>query len=159
MPKRISRPLLGALFLAGLAPISHASEQPTLQERMTSDEFRAAELDKLSPEALKRLNDWLAAHPTTVTKVVTASNKPVFYPNDAARERIESRIDGVFTGWTGKTVFKLQNGQEWTQVESGRFDGGKLHNPKVKLEPTMSGGWLMFVSGCDCNNLRVERTK
>ena len=29
---------------------------------------------------------------------------------------IESRIDGEFTGWTGQTVFKLQNGQYWQQV-------------------------------------------
>ena len=149
--------ILGTLALA--ASSAGATEQPTLQERMSKEEFHAAELDKLSPEALKRLDDWLAAHPLTVTKLVTPSNKPVFYTDDAPRERIESRIDGVFTGWSGKTVFKLQNGQEWTQSQAGRYDGGKLHNPKVKLEPTMSGNWLLFVSGCDCDSLRVERTK
>lgn len=149
--------ILGILVLA--ASSAGAIEPPTLRERMSKEEFHAAELDKLSPEALKRLDDWLAAHPLTVTKLVTPSNKPVFYTDDAPRERIESRIDGVFTGWAGKTVFKLQNGQEWTQSQAGRYDGGKLHNPKVKLEPTMSGNWLLFVSGCDCDSLRVERTK
>jgi len=138
---------------------AYATETPTLQERMSKEEFHAAELDKLTPDALKRLNDWLAAHPVTVTKLVTSSNKPVFYADDAPRERIETRIDGVFTGWTGKTVFKLQNGQEWTQSQAGRYDGGKLHNPKVKLEPMISGNWLLFVSGCDCDSLRVERSK
>ena len=151
--------ILGILALAFAASSAGATEPPTLRERMSKEEFHAAELDKLSPEALKRLDDWLAAHPLTVTKLVTPSNKPVFYTDDAPRERIESRIDGVFTGWAGKTVFKLQNGQEWTQSQAGRYDGGKLHNPKVKLEPTMSGNWLLFVSGCDCDSLRVERTK
>jgi len=148
-----------ALGIALACGGASAAEQPALQERMSKEEFHAAELDKLSPEALKRLNDWLAAHPVTVTKLVTPSNKPIFYADDAPRERIETRIDGVFTGWTGKTVFKLQNGQEWTQSQAGRYDGGKLHNPKVKLEPTMSGNWLLFVSGCDCDSLRVERSK
>ncbi|HEX7914670.1 hypothetical protein [Rudaea sp.] len=148
-----------ALGIASACSGATAAEQPTLQERMSKEEFHAAELDKLSPDALKRLNDWLAAHPVTVTKLVTPSNKPVFYTEDTPRERIETRIDGLFTGWAGKTVFKLQNGQEWTQVDSGRCAGGKLHDPKVKIEPAMGGSWLLFVSGNDCDGLHVERTK
>jgi len=146
-------------LIVGLLPSSRAAEAPTLQERMSKEEFHAAELDKLSPAALRRLDDWLAAHPLTVTRLVTPSNKPVFYADGAPRERIETRIDGVFTGWTGKTVFKLQNGQEWTQAESSRCAGGKLHNPKVKLEPAMGNSWLLFVSGNDCDALHVERSK
>ena len=56
-------------------------------------------------------------------------------------------------------MFKLQNGQEWTQTDSGRCAGGKLHNPKVRIEPAMGSHWLLFVAGNDCDGLHVERSK
>jgi hypothetical protein len=142
------------------ANICRAAEPPTLQERMSKEEFHAAELDKLSPEALKRLNDWLAAHPVTVTvkETVSPSGKPVFYPESAKREKVESRIVGAFTGWNGNTAFKLDNGQEWVQAESGRYGVRKIEHPRVRIEPMMLGSWLMTIDGCECR-LRVERTK
>lgn len=156
----VFRTMSAIAALIGFAACANAAEPPTLQERMSKEEFHAAELDKLSPEALKRLNDWLAAHATTVTvkEVVTPAGKPVFYPDKAPRERIDSHIAGTFAGWSGKTVFKLENGQEWAQAESGRYGIRGIDHPKVKIEPMMLGSWLMTVAGCECE-LRVERVK
>jgi hypothetical protein len=142
------------LFVAAASAV-----EPTLEERMSKSDFHAAGLDKLSPEELKSLNDWLQGHQatTTITKLVSPSGKPVFYANEN-REAIESRIDGKFTGWYGKTVFKLENGQEWTQAESGQTSPGKYDHPKVKIKPMLLGSWLMYVEPCGCD-VRVERTK
>ncbi|MEP6940501.1 MAG: hypothetical protein ABI846_12125 [Rudaea sp.] len=136
-----------------------AGETSTLEERMSKGDFHAAGLDKLTPTELKTLNDWLAKHEATtvVTKIVTEGGKPAFYV-DQAREPVESRIDGKFIGWYGKTVFKLENGQEWTQTESGQFTNGKYDHPKVRIKPMLLGSWLMFVEPCGCS-IRVERTK
>lgn len=125
---------------------------------MSKEDFHAAELDKLSPDALRRLNDWLAARPTTVKEVVSPSGKPVFYSESAKREKIESRIVGPFSGWSGNTAFRLDNGQEWVQAESGRRGVHRIDHPKVKIEPMMLGSWLMTIQGCGCE-LRVERVK
>ena len=150
-----------ALVLALLtsATALAAAETSTLEERMSKGDFHAAGLDKLTPAELKTLNDWLAGHQATtvVTKVVTESGKPAFYV-DQAKEPVESRIDGKFIGWYGKTVFKLENGQEWTQTESGQFSNGKYDHPKVRIKPMLLGSWLMFVEPCGCS-IRVERTK
>jgi hypothetical protein len=144
-----------ALLLMGAAS---AAEFSTLEERMSQAQFHAAGLDKLSPEELKTLNDWLRGHETVTTKVVTQSGQPLFYPKASEREVVESRIDGTFSGWLGHSVFRLENGQEWTQAESGTFSNGKYDHPKVKVKPMLMGNWLMYVEPCGCS-LRVERTK
>ena len=146
---------LAFVLIAGIA----AAQTSTLEERMSQGDFHAAGLDKLSPTELKALNDWLAAHQTTtvVTKVVSESGKPAFY-TDEERKPVESRIAGKFSGWYGKSVFVLENGQEWTQTESGSFSNGKYDHPKVKIKPMILGSWLMYVEPCGCS-VRVERTK
>ena len=144
-------------LLAGLACAAGFS---SLEERMSQSEFHAAGLDKLSPNELKTLDDWLRTHNAVVTTVVTTtpSGQPVFYPQDSDRETVESHIDGSFSGWRGHSVFKLENGQEWTQAESGSTDCGKADHPKVKIKPMLLGSWLMYVSSCG-DSLRVTRTK
>lgn len=151
-----------ALFL--LVAVSAASAQtqptpsPTLEERMSQAEFRAAGLDKLSPQELQQLNGWLDAHGGSTVKYVSASGAPVFYPDDGSRDTITQHIVGTFNGWRGHTVFTLDNGQEWRQAESGVRDTGKIANPEVRIKPMLLGSWLMYVDGCGCS-VRVERVK
>jgi hypothetical protein len=151
---------LSTAVLALLAGTALATGFSSLEERMSQSEFRAAGLDKLSPDELKSLDDWLRTHNAVVTTVVTTtpSGEPVFYPRDSDREAVQSRIDGIFTGWRGHTVFKLENGQEWTQQESGSFDNGKYDHPAVKIKPMILGSWLLSVESCGCS-VRVTRTK
>ncbi|TLY50953.1 MAG: hypothetical protein E6K53_08935, partial [Gammaproteobacteria bacterium] len=106
------------------------------------------------------LNDWLAAHQatTTITKVVTPSGKPVFETDTGERTAIETRIAGTFGGWYGKTRFVMENGQEWTQAESGQFSNGRYDHPAVRIKPMLLGSWLMSIPACGCD-VRVERTK
>ena len=154
MPKLTATAL--AILLTGAAS---AAEFSSLEERMSQSQFHAAGLDKLTPGELKNLNDWLRGHAaTTTTKVVTPTGEPVFYPSDSKREIVESRIDGKFSGWRGHTVFRLENGQEWKQAESGSFTNGKYDHPKVRVKPMILGSWLMSIEACGCS-LRVSRIK
>jgi hypothetical protein len=130
----------------------------SLEERMSQSEFHAAGLDRLSPAELNALNEWLRAHNATTTTLVTPSGQPVFYASDADREVVQDRIDGSFSGWRGHSVFKLENGQEWTQAESGSSACGKAEHPKVKIKPMLLGSWLMYVESCS-ESVRVTRTK
>jgi hypothetical protein len=149
------------LFLASaaLAAGAGAAEFSSLEERMSQAEFHAAGLDKLKPEELKALNSWLREHNmASAPTYVTPSGQPVFYPSESERQVIETRIDGTFTGWYGHTVFTLENGQQWTQNESGSFGAGKYDHPAVKVKPMMFDSWLMYVEPCGCS-VRVKRTK
>ncbi|HZP65217.1 MAG TPA: hypothetical protein VFB32_02820 [Rudaea sp.] len=125
---------------------------------MSQSEFHAAGLDKLTPDELKALNEWLRTHSASTPTYVTPSGQPVFYPKESERTTIETRIDGHFSGWYGHSVFKLENGQEWTQAESGSYTFGPVDHPKVKIKPMLIGSWLMYVEPCGCS-VRVDRTK
>jgi len=125
---------------------------------MSQAELRAAGLDQLSPEQLKYLNEWLRTHGGAGGPAVGPGGVPMFYADDSARDTVEGHIDGPFLGWRGKTVFKLDNGQEWQQAESGMFDAGKMNSPAVRIKPMILGSWLMYVDGCGCS-VRVQRIK
>jgi hypothetical protein len=141
------------------AAVAGAQTQPaTLEERMSQAELRASGLDRLSPEELKYLNEWLRTHGAGSAQMVMQGGQPVFYPDTSSRETVESHIVGLFTGWRGHTVFKLDNGQEWKQAESGAYDAGKFQDPVVRVKPMLLGSWLMYVEGCGCS-VRVQRVK
>ena len=131
---------------------------PSLEERMSQAEFHAAGLDKLSPDELAQLNAWLGAHGGATTKYVTASGAPLFYPDSAEREAIDTHLVGTFEGWRGHTVFTLDNGQQWQQAESGSFSYNAIQQAKVKIKPMLLGSWLMYVESCGCS-VRVNRIK
>ncbi|MFA7320335.1 MAG: hypothetical protein WC000_02600 [Dokdonella sp.] len=153
------------LILAALLAIPFAgslfaqSQAPTLEERMSQQEFTASGLDKLSPEQLKYLNDWIQS------KGVSEIGAPIrhhdgtvtFYTDDESREVIESAISGEFNGWKGNTRVTLENGQIWQQSESGR-GGFRMQSPNVTIKPMIMGSWLMNIDGCDCE-MRVRRIK
>jgi len=140
--------------------LAQAAEFSSLEERMSRTDFQAAGLDKLSPDELKTLNDWLSRHGFVEGDPVATrpGAKPEFYPDQLAREAVESRIQGEFNGWRGKTRFTLENGQIWEQAESGMKGDVHLDNPAVKVKPMLFGSWLMAVDGCGCS-VRVRRVK
>jgi hypothetical protein len=149
-----------AVALGLIATFACASGFSSLEERMSQADFHAAGLDKLSPDELKALNAWLAAHTGAATPTyVTPSGQPVFYPHQSERGEIAAHIVGPFSGWRGQTVFTLDNGQKWKQAESGSYDCGKFENPAVTIKPMMMGSWLMYVEPCRNQSIRVTRVK
>ena len=66
---------------------------------------------------------------------------------------IESRIVGDFTGWRGKSVFLLENGQRWQMANAGNYYSPTLKNPAVKITPAALGAYWMMIEGV---NQRVK---
>jgi hypothetical protein len=151
---------LSAAVLSLIAGMAQAAGFSSLEERMSQNEFHAAGLDKLGPDELRALNEWLRTHNSVVTTVVTtnASGEAVFYPKDTDRETVESHIDGKFSGWRGSTTIRLENGQEWTQTETAGMACGSSDHASVKIKPMVLGSWLAYVSSCG-DSVRVTRTK
>lgn len=155
-PRRLILSLLLALPLCGLSV--QAQQTDGLQQRMSSDEFKAAGLDKLSPQELASLDQWLSTHRKVTTKVVDASGKPVFYADKATRSKINAHIVGHFSGWHGHDQFTLDNGQVWQQTSSDAPSCMSSDNPVVKIKPSLMSSWLMYVDGCN-GDTHVERVR
>lgn len=150
--------LAALLTLPLAAPPVRAQQAQGLQQRMSAADFKAAGLDKLSPQELAHLDAWLAAHPLVKTRMVSSSGKPVFYADTSKRHRFKAHIAGRFNGWQGQSEYTLDNGQIWKQGPSDDVPSCMSgDNPAVLLKPSLFDSWLMYVDGCD-GDARVERT-
>ncbi|WP_147653634.1 hypothetical protein [Vulcaniibacterium gelatinicum] len=145
------------LLLAALAlPLSAQQGNRPIEQEMTPEQFKAAGLDKLTPEELANLNAWLGRKLDAETSQAVAQERQRL---DTERTRsgrllfrdddpIESRLVGPFRGFEMKRVYTLENGQVWKQVEPASLPGVRLDNPKVRLKPSLVGGvWYLQIEG------------
>ena len=81
-----------------------------------------------------------------------------FSSENTEREVIQSSIVGEFNGWHGNSVFKLENGQVWKQIEKTTFYVPKRANPDITIKPKMMGSWTLFLDGYS-RGVKVRRIK
>ena len=141
---------LCALLLACIAPHVRADDNSTLEERMSFKEFTRLGLDKLSPDQLRGLNDWMKAHGQTCAPLAAngmqaapaaSSAQPAATP-----DRVTSRIAGEFAGWEKGTVLVLDNGQKWEVRDDDPLVASREKSPAVTVEKGLLG-WTMSVAG------------
>jgi hypothetical protein len=142
---------LAALILtcaAFLPPALADGDFPGIRTLMSDEEFRSAGLDGLAPEELEALDAWLLRYTAGDAEVLQETNDSV---REARAERDKqgfvSRIVGDFEGWSGETVFRLENGQVWEQRLDGRYQYRGEPNPEVRIERNWLGFYRMTVTG------------
>jgi hypothetical protein len=122
-----------------------------IQDSMTADEFKAAGLDKLSAEELKSLNGWLQgyrqkAETKAAEKATEEVTKKVAKESRTKMDSALSRVDGTFTGLTGRTIIKLEDGSVWRQANADdRFRAQVTDRPPVKVTHTTFGYKMRIV--------------
>ena len=170
--------LVTALAALQFSAAAFAQSNPpfsSLEEQMTAREFQAAGLDKLSPEELATLNDWIRSRslatldeprggsrqqPTRRSGEGELPSAPGELPpvDRMAREAFQTRLVGELEGWNGNTRFELENGMVWQQVDSTRYRFQPIENPVVTIKPGLLGSWYLKVEGHK-RTVRVERIK
>ena len=132
---------LSLLLVCGFAN----GDGPDIRTMMTPEQFHAAGLDKLSPEEIDALNQWLVGY--TVKDAPEVRKKDAVVQAEVKKveaDGIKTRIAGEFHGWDGKTIFRLENGQIWKQRLEGHWSY-KADSPEVELRKNMLGYWIMTV--------------
>lgn len=135
-----------------IATAAIAKEFSSVEEQMSSREFKSAGLDKLSPEELAALNAWIRANQPTGGSGVAYDRAQddlvrIGFDDSGARELITSNVIGEFKGFYRGKNLKLENGQTW-QVTDGDLSGIKtMTNPKVTIRPGLVGGWRLQIEG------------
>ncbi len=74
-------------------------------------------------------------------------------------DRIEARLVGDFTGWTGKTKFALDNGQVWQQTRNyvRNYEPREpISQPKVTITRSWAGSYKMRIEGVK-RTIQVKR--
>ena len=119
---------------------SNAEEFPGVKALMPSEVFISSGLNRLSPDELDALDSWLLEY--------TAGAGRLMQNNEAVQQarrgfEIRSRLASGFNGWSGNTVFYLENGQRWRQRLSGRYIYRGPPNPEILITQNMFGFYKM----------------
>lgn len=142
--------LFAALAACSLTNAARADDNSTIEERMSYKDFTRLGLDKLSPEQLKGLNEWMKAHggpscPPGVAGPVASPSSGGAPPQ--ASGTIQSKLVGEFAGWEKGTVLKLANGTAWEVRDDEPFIASRSNAPMVRVEPGMISGYRLTVEG------------
>ena len=117
-----------------------------LQDMMTAEEFKAAGLDKLSSEELKNLNAWLQGY-REAAETKAAEKATAKAAKMARLEQTLSRVDGTFTGLTGRTIIKLQDGTVWKQANIDDHYRAQVTDHPAAFVSRGPFGWKMRIEG------------
>jgi len=71
-------------------------------------------------------------------------------------QTIKATIKGKFSGWSGKTIFKLSNGQVWRQRIKGNWRY-RAESPSVEIKKNFMGYYVMRVD--DKKSVGVSQIK
>lgn len=172
---RLTRPrtIASAVVLTALLPLaSGAFAQQKIEQQMSSEQFQAAGLDKLTPGQLANLNAWLdgklqaetakaaqTATAATAGAAVAGEDRRGLSAPRQTREPISAKMQGDFTGFGKGRQFTLDNGQVWRQIDEATITGADVASPAVRITPSMVGAsWYMSVDGYN-TRAKVQRVK
>jgi hypothetical protein len=146
--------LIACAFLVsfGLASLKGAEPEstpfPGVQKAMTSEDYEAAGLSKLEPAERAKLDEFIRNYVAVSNeRVATAAvDQAVKDQKVSMPEVIQSRIVGPFTGYTGRTIFTLENGQRWAQSQRDNAYFPKIDSPPVVIVKA-GMGYRMHIAG------------
>jgi hypothetical protein len=125
--------LAACVIFACAKPACAAREETSgsIQQIMTPEEFKAAGLNKLSPDELQKLDAWLQGYRQVTEQ--TAEKKATAKASAESHAKLDllvSRVDGTFNGLTGRTLIRLEDGTVWKQANAD-----DRYRPKVTDHP------------------------
>ena len=146
MRLKILKPLaLGTLLIlvsfSTLAAKPKSGNWDGLRKMMSSEEFKQAGLDNLSAEELGKLDRWLLRFLAYDSQQLVKVDEKI---KKLQKVAVRRRIVGHFSGWTGKTVFRLDNGEVWKQRLGSRY-AISLENPQVEIKKNLFGFYEMKI--------------
>ena len=170
--------IIVALLLLNIGIFTWAgSEMPVpkkhIQDVLDSGQFEKSGLNKLTETELNELSGALFgwkgepfSEGDTVRVAENDSNGRVadfgketlpVSQEDKPSENLGSRILGTFTGWKGKSVFHLENGQVWRQIDNSIFVI-TIENPEIVIEKGLFGTYYFQIKGYG-SRCKVKRVK
>jgi len=150
--KHFSLAALVIVWTAGFTALKAAQpenpEFPGVEKAMKPADYEAAGLQKLDPAERAKLDDFIRNYVSASNERVatTAVDKAVKENKVSAPEVIQSNIVGPFTGYNGRTIFTLANGQRWAQSQRDSAYFPKIDSPPVVIVKA-GFGYRMHIAG------------
>lgn len=128
------------LFPASCVLAQDDAPFPGIKALMTPAEYDAAGLGKLTPAEREALDSFLIRYTVEDSQVLLKTNEDVKKASD--EQEIVSVILPPFKGWSGDTIFRLENGQVWQQRSGGNYPY-RGSNPEVRISKNFMGFYRM----------------
>jgi hypothetical protein len=135
---------------------------PGLRKAMSSEEYEAAGLQRLSADERAALDEFIrgylsSSNERVAEKAATAAvDRAVEAHKAQAPDVIQSRIVGPFSGYNGRTTFTLENGQRWAQSQRDSAYYRTIDSPPVLIVKGQIG-YRMYIAGG--GDIRVQLVK
>ena len=121
-----------------------------IQEMMSPEQFKAAGLNKLTPDELQKLDAWLQGYrQVTEQKAEKVASARAAKIEKTKMDLLVSRVDGTFYGLTGRTIIRLEDGTVWKQANAD-----DRYRPKVTDHPA-----AVVIHGIFGYKMQVEGTQ
>jgi hypothetical protein len=134
--------LVGASVLAQ----DDESEVRSVESLMAPEDYQASGLGKLSEAERAHLSEWLERYREGAVQGPEVPRKPSQWTEEEKQAekdfRIVAKVLPRFRGWTGKTVFRLDNGQTWQQRMPGRF-AYNGSNSEIVISKNVMGRYVL----------------
>ena len=136
------------------------ASQQEAEKKIVAAEMKAQEAVEKANAAITKAKE---AEAKAAAEPAPAKNQPRWYTalltlhRAAAKpekeEPFQSQLLGNFSGWTGNTVFTLENGTRWVQQNKSDtyIYSPVLHSPKVKITPAAIRGFWLEIEGVNLN--------
>ena len=160
---------LGAVILVISVLSGGLYAQDKFSQVVRPEDFSAAGLTKLSVEERARLDALVETYKSGALATVRREAEAATAAQIAAETRakqaeagflakakvmltpgteveylaVESRISGTFSGWEGRQIFTLENGQRWQLANPESYYAPEMQGPKVLITPAALGGFWM----------------
>ena len=163
--KNITKFIVGITMLLVTHVAYSDAEVADIKNLLTQEKFDQMGLSKLSDRELSVLYDWIksgefeepVAEKPSIDTVQAALNQSAPKAVDLERNQtIKATIKGKFSGWSGKTIFKLSNGQIWRQRIKGNWRY-RAESPSVEIKKNFMGYYVMRVD--DKKSVGVSQIK
>jgi hypothetical protein len=130
-----------------------------IEQLMTPQELKETGVSGLTDTQRHALNVWLNRYSRNLLQLATRNATEVPSPptvQSKCSPAVESTLAGDFEGWSGETIFKLDNGQIWEQAEYA-YTYSYSYRPEVTIYQ-VRGGCRMKVEDED-ETILVRRIK
>jgi hypothetical protein len=140
-----------SVFLASLVSLAAAEPEstpfPGVQKAMKPEDYEAAGLSKLDPAERAKLDEFIRSYVSVSNeRASTAAVEQAVKEKRVTPEVIQSRIVGPFSGYNGRTIFTLENGQRWAQSQRDTGYFPKIDSPPVVIVKA-GMGYRMHIAG------------
>ncbi len=142
---RLTSPLLAFLLTAALslgqAVCAFGQEpSPGIRQAMTPEEFKAAGLEKLSPNELAALDAWLRGD-----REKAAQQGAQKATKHEKLQLVVSRVDGVITSISPRQIIRLEDGSTWKVAKTDFQFHGHVDHPAAAAFKSFFG-WKMRIA-------------